>query len=550
MAAKKRKQYKGPPAGGAGGENPNKVLIIFLVFFVLLSGGLGYMTYEGFNAQKKGEDAAKEAKDAKAATDNTNEFLRYYTLEMRSMVDPKLIEEKEDVLLKAGRKKLADGGFKDEAGADNLKKAVQDAVKDLGLNTAKTDYNKDYKKVFVEEKTDKEAKIQALQKQLDDERDNGAKQITALAKLKADFKKLEDDTFAKLDEISKDSVKTTKQAEKLIAEKAELVQLRTDDLAKYDEKLREKATELFGWITKYNKLQEQVQVVGGGAVGKKFDGSGGQVHALILDVSQGKPLWDQPRGKIIRVDPEARKVYINLGSNHGVEKFLTFNVFAASSDGAASGRMRGTIEVQTVIDANTSMGMITSLYDVNGFPISLYDSNRGASLRMGDNPMKDGDLLFNPLWKTHVALAGRFRFFDHNAVSATEEMRQVHQLISLLRKHGIIVDSYLDLMDGQIKGKITQDTQYLVFGYEAEEEKKQLGVEPTVDPKAINEKIQEMKGEAVANGMFIISAKNFGNILGYRPTQSSTDSFVTDFRPTVPAVGNLPIREQPLGGNK
>jgi hypothetical protein len=272
-----------------------------------------------------------------------------------------------------------------------------------------------------------------------------------------------------------------------------------------------------------------------------------QPHALLLDISQGKPLWDEPRGKIIRVDPDTRKVYVNLGTNHGVKKFLTFNVFAPTDTGRPSGLMRGTIEILSVIDGNTSLATITSLYDSRGNPIPLFDPNKGALFRAGDNPMKDGDLLFNPVWKAHVAIAGKFRFFDHNAVSATEEMRQLKQLIILLEKHDIIVDSYLDLLDGEIKGEVTPATQFLILGQPAVEEKQKLGAPAqTTDPKIINDKMKEMTDTAIAKGMFVISARNFANLIGYRPTHSAIEPVVSEFHPSVPAAKTQPA-VQPNG---
>src|SRR5438445_84067 len=44
-----------------GGDNPSKVLVIFLVFFILLSIGLGAGTYFGFAGQKELDDKAKTA---------------------------------------------------------------------------------------------------------------------------------------------------------------------------------------------------------------------------------------------------------------------------------------------------------------------------------------------------------------------------------------------------------------------------------------------------------------------------------------------------------
>ena len=68
-------------------------------------------------------------------------------------------------------------------------------------------------------------------------------------------------------------------------------------------------------------------------------------HALALDVSKGKPLWDAPRGKVIRIDERDRKVMIDKGSRDGIRTGLTFNVFGAGPNDKAEGPFKGTIEV-------------------------------------------------------------------------------------------------------------------------------------------------------------------------------------------------------------
>src|SRR5439155_10680214 len=59
-------------------------------------------------------------------------------------------------------------------------------------------------------------------------------------------------------------------------------------------------------------------------------------HALVLDLSKGKPLWDLPRAKITKVDIAAQRVLIDRGTKDGVKTGLTFTVFSASAAGRAA----------------------------------------------------------------------------------------------------------------------------------------------------------------------------------------------------------------------
>src|SRR4029077_12850614 len=108
---------------------------------------------------------------------------------------------------------------------------------------------------------------------------------------------------------------------------------------------------------------DKTDVVAGAGAGKA---GSEQMHALFLDISRGKPLWDNPLGKITRVDLQERQVYINVGSANGMKPEVTFNIFGAGWNGRADKEFKGTIEVVRVLDANSSLARITSLYDGDG----------------------------------------------------------------------------------------------------------------------------------------------------------------------------------------
>ena len=190
-------------------------------------------------------------------------------------------------------------------------------------------------------------------------------------------------------------------------------------------------------------------------------------HALLLDISLGKPLWDDPVGAITRVDVKAREVTINLGSARGVKPDLTFNVFAPSKYIAtrAEKQLKGTIEVIRVIGPNASIARITSTFDP-------------------DFPMHEGDLLFNLFWGTRVAIAGNPNVTGAPTDNPSEQMRQLADFIYLLERQGIIVDAYLDLTDGQAKGAMNPSTRYLIRGEDMRIDPKELADEaPRAKPR-------------------------------------------------------------------
>jgi hypothetical protein len=264
----------------------------------------------------------------------------------------------------------------------------------------------------------------------------------------------------------------------------------------------------------------------------------------LLDVSSGKPLWDRPRGKITRVDMGQRQVVINLGSADGVQPELTFSVFGAGPYGNAEKYLKGTIEVTRVLDSRTSQARITSLYDAEGHEVMLNSKGLTRIQHESESALREGDLLFNMFWGNRVAVAGPVSLVPSMGSSPAEQMRRVTDFMYFLEKQGMPIDSYLDLAAAQINGKITQDTRYLILGHE-------LAAGTGLDAeraKGINEMMAEMKKNAIEKGLFIISAENFLNVVGYRPPRSANQAEYHGFRPSLikagTAVSSLPGMER------
>jgi len=153
--------------------------------------------------------------------------------------------------------------------------------------------------------------------------------------------------------------------------------------------------------------------------------------------------FEQPRGKIIRVDTAGTSAYINLGSADAVKPQLTFSVFSPGGYKATTER-KGSLEVVNVISDHLSMCRVTE---------------QGAPTR---DPILGGDQLFNPAWtpglREHVAIAG--------LIDMTGDGRDgTLEFVKVLEKQGVIVDAYLDSRDIAVKGKgITRQTSYLIKG--------------------------------------------------------------------------------------
>ncbi len=327
------------------------------------------------------------------------------------------------------------------------------------------------------------------------------------------------------------------------------------DRADKEEELRRKIKKLNDEVVKLSA--DKTDVVPGAANTTKVSGD---IHALLLDISRGKPLWDAPLGKITRVDLQEHQVYINLGSANGMKPEVTFNIFGAGWNGKADKELKGTIEVIRVFDANSSLARITSVYDADGREIVLGDPRRGRPEREAENAFKEGDLLFNMFWGSRVALAGNIAFAGQSSDSPAEQMRIMASFVHYLSRQGITVDAYLDLNDGQVKGAITNRTRYLIRGDDLQDaarpsnpapKKKDADAdadkaEPKNDApadgqadrlKMINEAAAKMRLDAVDKGLLIISTDNLLNMMGYRQPRSAVYTEVGGFRPSVIFAG-------------
>ncbi len=542
MAVKKPTPKRNP-------DNPNTVLVLFLVFFVILSLGLGVWGYFGYAGQKKlrGDVSDAEVKYSNARTgERYHKFIHFEARLAQQGTLPKEEKDQWDQLSKEFAK--PDGEFK----AELSKPAIEKMIKDTG-DPQVLGYDKDtktYLKSFM-----------VRLKELNTDND----------KLKGDLKTAQDTLEAK----NQDLLNERKRVKKFIEDETERATKNSDEALNQARQQPANMEKAFKDIERVKKekddiitnMQDQMEKhvanikrLQGDLAKARETGNGGPLppvvaqpnvplrdpHALFLDISAGKTLWDLPLGKIARIDQNERQVYISLGSAAGVKPQLTFNVFGPSWYGRADKGLKGTIEVQRVVDAHTSACTITSLYDAEGREIAVNDPGRLRIQREADNPMKVGDLLFNLTWGTHVFLAGPVNWTGLPSNSPAEQMRHLQAFTSLLERQGVTVDGYIDLNDGALKGSFTPKTRLLIRG-EFLNPNAREGDAPRV--KVIHDAMQDLRKIAIEKGLFLISSDNYANVIGFRRPRSANDPEVSAFRPRLPAGGQgVTIIE--VGGEK
>jgi len=234
--------------------------------------------------------------------------------------------------------------------------------------------------------------------------------------------------------------------------------------------------------------------------------------SLALSRKEVDPLqFDEPQGKI--TGRQNNMVYIDLGSNVGVTRGLTFTILPYDyPEKGRSSQMRttripddrgnyravqqfipkATIEVVEVLGPNLSRARVTDEYD----------------------PIRDGilsgDLLYNAVWRKgqtdHIALIG---VFDINGDGSDD----IAQVVRELRQMGIVVDAWFDLATLKWVGRVDDRTRYLVEGYT-----------PNIGPNdpnraakiRMNGAMKTAKDEAKNKGVPLVNFRDFFGKMGYK----------------------------------
>ena len=520
-------------------SKPSTALILFLVFFIVLSLGLGVWGYYGYAGQ---EELRTKAKNAKATSDAGNlvaEYWEYLAYEARLATggDPLTPAEMDRWAIARAEFNKDGGKFSKETTKPAMDKWVKDILRDkLGVDKDANAYPTNYSESLTKAEKDLKAAKATLAAKLT-ELDAANKRFAELdknqkasAKKNADdIKKGNEDALAAARKKSEEAEEALKTIGKLIEEKGAIEVKWQEDVGKKDRQIK-KLEDLIKAKT-LESAEHKAGLPGGGAPGP--------LHSLLLDIAKGKTLWDTPLGKITRVDLQNGQVYLNIGSSSGLKPEATFMVFGSNSSGLPEKMLKATVEVVRVIDKTSSVARISSLYDADGQEIVLSDTAKGRLEREASNPLKEGDLLFNLFFGQRVAIAGVANLSGYSANSPREQMRELDNFTHLLNRMGVTVDAHLDLELAEVKGAIGPRTRYLILG-------DRLPVPPrgkddpdkSQDPNAqVNEQIRAMQREAAEKGLFIISLDNFLNVSGLRTARSASSSEKSAFRPGLPVAG-------------
>jgi len=208
-------------------------------------------------------------------------------------------------------------------------------------------------------------------------------------------------------------------------------------------------------------------------------------------------------GKILRVNPSARTVWINLGTYDNLQKHLTFSVQPEGVPPGSDVRPKGRIEVVQIL------------------------GNHLAECRILEddlsNPLLVNDNIFTPLWdpgqRTRFAFAGRIDLDG----DGTDDIDRVRVLVDRAGGQVDAVASPTGMQDGEL----TIETRYLVLG-------------PIPAQKEGMAVYDAMLKRAESLGVQRVPVSVFLDQIGYRRESAGTRIVFGGGAANAPKMGDLP----------
>jgi hypothetical protein len=506
-------------------------LVITLVFFILMTLGLGVATYYGFAEQ---ETLTKKAVKAEADRKQFQEDQRFYQAQAnfyRAMMGYPLPPDFTAEELQQAKEKIDQGtmgkGLKSQ---EDVKKLVGDLSvdKDLGWDPAGKKAKMTYRELIAKlrndyealakKNADLEAKVAAADKKAKEADDRLA---DAQKTFDAGLADARQKALKGLDDNRQGQDVLRNEITKLGQEKEELAK-KVDDVQKpLNVALAAKAKE----VDKLKKLLQQRDE---------------QLEILSKARTPDAPAAMRTDWRIVRMDPRGTRPYINLGSKDRVQPQLTFSIHGIGLDGRPNPTPKGTLEVINVLEDHLSQARITSVNDPNRDPII------------------QGDVLYNPLWnptlKKHVAVAG---LVDLSG-GARDPESGMQDFLRSLERQNVVVDAWMDPRDHyKIKGPgMNVATDYLILAESVDFFKEGRPRGANVE-KEVEKGIQDMKGQATENHVPVIGLRRYLEMIGYRlPPQMQEPTGISPlYKPRPDQLPSVPADKQPaakpeVGPNK
>jgi hypothetical protein len=427
----------------------NQGLQIALILFVMITVVLAVTTYIYFDAANKAERAKEEALKKAAESDKAENDAVAENKTLRTLLGHKITQEGGPVIAdieKLGTSDMTLFGASNEADKNyrTLPKYLSGQIVSLNDQLVKANQRID---TLV-------ADLASARKQ---EQDNTSKYVSQ-----------HQDAAA---ELAKMTVEYKTRREELVTQ----VDTKTNELA---ERSKKSSTDLANKDKEIDALAQRVN---------KLDLLRKTLTEKIDTTQQRGSGSEKPDGKVTWVSQRGGTVYVNLGSDDGLQRSTMFTVYDAGVTSITQIEPKASIEVTTIRGPHLAEARIVE-----------------DSL---SNPILSHDVIYSPVWnpgqKTHFALVG-FMDIDNDGKSDRALIR------SLIRQNGGEVDAeVLDDGKGTRQGKITINTRFLVKGQAATDK---------TSAESLNASSQ-IEREAADLGVETISVERLLSDMGWRGSE-------------------------------
>jgi hypothetical protein len=528
-----RRSARSAPTGG--GDTNHTVLVIFLVFFVLISLTLGvflYLAQEKISAADTAKDKAQ--KDLQAADKERNEYRDYFRAKFQSWVDPASLGEDELQTMQTLDK---DETFRSKR-PEKFAALQKDMEGDPNANTteAKNGLVGPMDPATGRPANPLRGKLKALEQQLATTTKNYNTKQKELDTLKAEYSQYQKDWNS-----ANQSAAIQKSANDAEAQKKQALDQKGQELADARAKITATTQSLAQELEKTKKEFDEREKKTRAEVDEEKDKLAKlQQEIRIKNTARQLVQLDKPRGRVVRIDRNGETAYIDLGTDAHVPPQTTFSVYGRGPGGKVLPEPKAKFEYVRPLDRTLGLVRVTALAKPSAIRAEA-DPDRPAywitdtkQFYKATDPILPDDLIFNPIWdperSVHVALVGSFDIDG-------DGQDDLDALIRMLRDMGVTIDAYPDLKEGyKVIGRIDYQTDYLVVG----------STPPTQVGRKNVDNRREFEEQARSRGIEILRLQRFLDRIGYSSIRVPTPKAGSGLAP-LPTPKEEPGKKEEAG---
>ena len=233
------------------------------------------------------------------------------------------------------------------------------------------------------------------------------------------------------------------------------------------------------------------------------------------------PYFEEPDGKVVYVDQDARVVRLNIGKEQGLRLLTKFAIFDDNARDRGEIKPKGAVEVIRFVGEDQADARIIDDEETLKNVIHSIDREGEAASVLDDeltDPIAEGDLVYTPLWQKGEEVRYALDYFlDIDGDGADD----LDLLVNVINATGGAVDAWID-KNGELRGEISTDTTYLLMSNTPLEEALDAADASEDLRKAVGEARTKLFDEAQLDGLRQMKLNEFLRRSHFRQTSEIT----------------------------